>query len=449
MEELKEKDKQHIETAILKHSNQLSEMPLQGFTAKETDLFWGICYFVQNKGEEEVVIPFSELRELLDIERRGDKKLKEEMQETAFKFSKISLTEETENEFYTIVPFYGFRLNTKEKTFAVQVHKDFVKALNNLDGTEGSRYTLSDVKAISKMTSVFSKHALRMMFLYRNTGYWYVTVENLRYFLDIPEGYKLGNITQRVIEPIRKDFEASGIFEEFEITENKDSSQSGKGRKRVVSYTFRFRFKSEYFENETVERKEGVIPCPMCGKPLYKIERKDGTGYFFGHRGGHKKDAECHYTASPTAEIPPSSVEVSESDDDINISRGNLERYYSHIREEAQEALRERIETVRREDSELWGLYEEGEKLLSDYVGMMSTVRISEPLDGEKTAKELLEKKRMEIYEALEKRGMDRDYFSVRYRCRECQDSGMLKNGYFCSCRKERAREAVEWLKDR
>lgn len=439
------------ETAILKQSNQLSEIPLQGFTAHEIDLFYGICYFAQNKGEEEVVIPFNELRSLLGIERRGDKKLKEEMQETAFKFSKISVTEESENEFYTIVPFYGFRLNTKTKTFAVQVHKDFIKALNYLDGTPGNRYTLADVKAISQMKSVFSKHALQMMFYLRNAGYWYVSVENLRKYLDIPAGYKLGNITQRVIEPIRKEFKESGIFEDFEIIENKDDSQSGKGRKKVVSYTFRFRFKPDYFEAETLPKQEGVIACPKCGKPLYKIERKDGTGYFFGHYGGHKKGADCNYTASPALDIDAEDVKVSieEKDDEVSVSKSELREYYSYIRDEEQEARRLRAEKMRIEDPELWEMYEERERCFTEFVSAMTSVRLGDRTEEDVIAREEVQKKREALSDALEKKGYDRDYFDVRYRCEDCKDSGMLPSGYFCSCRKERAKEAAEWIKGR
>lgn len=441
--------KKASETALLKHSNKIVDIPLEGFTSHECDLFWALCYFAQGKGEEDVEISLDEYRVLLGLERRGDRKLISQMQVTSQKFSNLSFTEETEKEWSLIVPFYGFRINKSKKTFTVQVHKDFVKALNNLDGSPGHLYSITDVRAMCEAKSVFTKHALKWIFFFRDTGYWEVSLEDLRKQLDVPKGYRLGNIKQRVIEPIKNDCEELGIFERFEIKEIKNEEQSGKGRKKITGYKFYFKFRDDYFTTGPFFNKD-YISCPKCGKPLYKMNRKNGSGSFYGHYGGHKAGASCSYTINEKDihVVPTSAVTVVEDDAEpvVNVSKGELERYYEFIRSEEQKALRERKDRARREDPVLWDLYEDCQAKISDLVNSMTSFKLSEESREDEGVKEALSKARESLYAALNERGLGSDYFELHYRCPECKDYGTRPDGLFCSCRKERAKEAVEWL---
>lgn len=438
------------ETALLKHSNKVVNIPLHGFTSHECDLFWALCYFAQGKGEDEVEFSRDEYMSLLGLERRGVGKLIEEMQDTAQKFSKLSLTEETDLEWSWIIPFYGFVYHKKKKTIAVQVNKKFINALNNLDGSPGHLYSITDVRAMCEAKSVFTKHALKWIFFFRDTGYWEVSLEDFRNHLDIPEGYQIGNITQRVIEPIKKDCEELGIFDRFEIQEMKDESRGGTGRKKVTGYKFIFKFRDDYFKTGPFLNKDH-ISCPKCGKPLYKMERKDGKGSFYGHFGGHREGAFCKYTINEKDIhiVPKSAVTVlgDETDSKVDISKGDLERYYEFIRNEEQKALRARKEKARNEDPDLWDIYEDYQTKLSELVNSMSSFKLTEKSGEEDGVKEALAKARERLYAALNKRGLGSDHFEIHYRCLECKDYGTKTDGMFCSCRKERAKEALKWLK--
>lgn len=451
-EEIKEEKKieKKYETSILKHSSQLAEIPLRGFTALEIDLFFGLCYFLQGQEETEVTISFNAIRELLGIERRGNMKLLEALDATSDKFGSINLEERTKTSFRKIKPFIGFAADANVETFTVQAHKDFVSALNYLDGSPGKRYTLSDVRAIARVKSIFSKQALKMMFVYRNTGYWDVTIDNLRYFLSIPPGYKQNDVKRRVIDVIERELKEAEIFEFLEITENKEENKKTTGRKKVLGYTFHFRFLPD--ENiptgtKKSKEKEVSVPCPKCGRPLYKRKRKSDGEEFFGHKDGHKKDAKCKFTVG-VVEAEAYYVDEGDGDGEGYVSKGDLNNYYRELREESKIEAAERKEAIRKSDPEIYKLYEERERKLLDYVQSMTMMPLSEESRAKRNKMQSeVEKSRNALEDALERKGYERDYFEIQFRCKICNDEGMTKDGQFCSCRAERAAEAAEWIK--
>lgn len=449
VKEDKKIEKKH-ETSLLKHSSQLAEIPLRGFTALEIDLFFGLCYFLQGQEETEVTISFSAIRELLGIERRGNMKLLEALDATSDKFGAINLEERTRTSFRKIKPFIGFAADAKVETFTVQAHKDFVSALNYLDGSPGKRYTLSDVRAIARVKSIFSKQALKMMFVYRNTGYWDVTIENLRYYLSIPPGYKQNDVKRRVIDVIDRELNEAEIFEFLEITENKEEGKKKSGRKKVLGYTFHFRFLPD--ENLPTGTKKGKekdvsVTCPKCGRPLYIRKRKSDGVEFFGHKDGHRENALCRFTMS-VVESKSYSIEESDNGGDGFVSKGDLEKYYRELREESKREAAERKETIRESDPEIYRLYEERERKMLDFVQTLTMMPLSEESRAKRNKiQSEVEKSKKALEEALEAKGYKKDYFEIQFRCKLCNDEGITKDGQFCSCRAERAAEAAEWVR--
>lgn len=446
-----EKNSVKHEQAIAKHSNRLAMTPLRNFNAQEIDRVFGLLFYLAGKREQEVVISFNEITNLLGIERRGKKKLLAALFETSKKYGSIIFEEQTEDGFSMIHPFIGFKADAKMETFTVQVHPEFVKELNDLDGSSPDKlFTLSDVKAIVRVKSTYSKQALKVLFTYRNKGYWYVTVENLRYYLDIPPGYKPNDIKRRVIDVIEKELNEADIFEYFEITEHKEEGKRTTGRKRVLGYTFRFKF----IEDESASKKGSLADkpskdCPVCGRKMYlRTNRRDGS-CFWGHLDGHRKDAKCSYTESAVmTEGDYSVVDDNVSDSSVNISRGDLERYYRYIREQEKVEAERRIEEVKLNDPVLWSYYEEREKKRFDAVRAVGAMTLS--ADGKREKERLNEEVRIstaKLEMALEERGYGKDHFDVHFRCPVCKDYGTDSDGYYCSCRSERAKEAVEWLK--
>ena len=443
--------------AIVKHSRQLAEIPLQSFTARDVTLFYGVLYKCQGLGTNRVTISFDELRQLLDYTETSNKRMIDDLREMSFKFSKIGPLDDQSDDFNfkIVVPFIDFEVNSRNGTFTVGVHPDFASALNDLNGTPGKWYTLSDVVGIAQMKSVYAKNCLRMLYMYRNTGVWYTTTKSFRYALSIPKSYKTNDVKKRVIDVINKEFNESDLFESFEIIERKGEKKK-KGRPGIEGYTFIFRFNPESEISKYDDISGGkAVPCPLCGKPLTLIAKKDGSGYFYGHQDGWKSDAPCRYTCAAKDLKFDTEVKEAEARDEeeVSVTVSELRSYYEFIRSEEERALGERIESIKENEPEIWDLFEEKESMMAEFINSLTPLP---PLS--ESGKEEHQRRKREammrrddaqraLEDALEARGYDRNFMERRYRCTECQDTGSLRDGTFCSCRKERAEEAKEWLK--
>lgn len=441
------------ETAIVKHSNHLAEIPLQKFTARDVDLFFGLLFKLQGNDSNRVVIGFEELRGLIGYTETSNARMIKDLKEMSFKFSNINLIEQhDEFNFKIVIPFIDFEVNSKEGTFTVGVHPDFAAAINELDGSPGKRYTLSDVVGIARMKSVYAKQCLKMIYVYRNTGAWYVTVNGLRKALDVPASYKTNDVKKRVIDVILKEFSESDLFEFFEIIERR-SEKKAKGRPSVEGYTFFFRFRQDAAINQYADGSEGnEIICPMCKRPLKKIARKDGTGYFYGHPDWRQENAPCQYTFSPKDVEQEESPEAAD-EEDVNVTTAELRRYYEHISDEEEKAASERRTEIKENEPKVWELYERREEAFIEFINMVSSLRpLSESgreewQESKAEAKKNRDESIKALEEALQEKGYSKDYMDRRYRCEKCLDSGTTKDGLNCECRKERVVEAAEWLK--
>ena len=446
----------HRETAIIKHSNQLAEVPLQNFTALEIKSFFAMCFFLQGHETNRVKISFDEFRDVTGYKRRGDQALVDMLWDMSFKFAKITLSEKKKAGFRIIVPFIDFEVDAAEKSFTVGVHEEFAATLNNLDGSPGKRFALSDAISISMMKSTYSMHCLSMLFLYRNKGAWYVSVDDLKYYLDIPAKHRTSEVN-KILENVEREFREADLFEYFEITTRLDESpRKSTGRKKTLGYVFSFRFRSNMFNTRAgSENAEDdiMIMCPSCGKPLIKKDRRDGKGSFYGHIRGWEEAGSCRYTMSvEEAEAILNRKKVDEKvpadPSEVNVTVGELERYYRYIRTQNVLDAAERQDEIKEREPEIWekrDLYEKKRRGLMDLIANFSFS--DEGKKRKEEAHESVQEALDDVKRALVEKGYDADYLEPRFRCRECRDTGQRDDGTFCSCRAERVKEAAEWLK--
>lgn len=308
------------------------------------------------------------------------------------------------------------------------------------------------------LKSTYSKHCLKMLFLYRNKagknkGCWNVSVKELKYYLDIPEKYRTSDIN-KLLDSVTKEYDEAGIFEKFDIiTIYEDSEEKKKkGRKKTIGYTMLYSF----VETDTdqisagINKDEKSIPCPLCGKPLYRIERKDGSTAFYGHRTGWDKG--CNYTIREDKLVEVTGEVVSEHDQKDNsegiVTKGDLEKYYRYVREQHGADELRRKEYIRINEPEIWTIYQECVEQQKEIRDMMTSLALSEESrEKRKAAREKLEIYNKKLKDALIENGYESDYMELRYKCSECKDFGQRDDGSFCSCRAERAKEAAEWIK--
>lgn len=443
------KEEKENKKAIVQYRSELGFLPLQGFTSREIDLFFGVCYKVQNRGTDRVNIKFSELRSLLNYKQKSNVLMIDELKRMSIKFSQLRVEENLkEKGFKIVIPFIDFEANESNGTFSVGVHPQFASLLNDIDPNGGDKYSLSDAIIISRFKSTYSKHCYKMLMNYRTSGRWISTIETFRYALCIPQSYNQGIIKNRILNEIKRDFEESGAFKKFEIIEKKESA--GVGRPKVTGYVFEFELKNDIANEIDLIEIEGElheIICPSCGRALMKINKKNGQGSFYGHNDFWVEDAKCKKTYSSIDEI----IRLNKSSDNENAKSERkkarednslLDVYLKKMRSDLEKEREKRIDKIKKENPDIFELYEKECRLTADFISMVGTLASKEEKADIKEKREQVsyDKKR-----ALEKAGYDQDYLENTFKCSKCKDQCILPNGAYCECREERLKEAKYW----
>ena len=133
----------------------------------------------------------------------------------------------------------------------------------------------------------------------------------------------------------------------------------------------------------------------------------------------------------------------SDSGEGSLVSRKVLSDYFEYIRKEEEKALEERTAEIMAKIPEMEEVFEAE----SDINRRLLTIR---PGEGGRAARnelrnerEMTAKRRKDLLDAA---GYPEDYLDRRYRCGICRDTGYTDEGMVCSCCRERAEEAYEWI---
>lgn len=213
----------------VKYKNELNLVPMRNFDSVEMNLFFSICAKMKDKGERKVRFSFEDLKELSDYKPTAIKRFTDDLENVYDKMMSLTYRTETNDEIEKFALFTGFKISKKEQFVEISVNPDLNYILNELS-TEFTKFELQEFTGIR---SSYAKTMYRLLKQYRSTGFYKVRIEDFRELLDIPEDYKMGNIDQRVIKPIKKDLAA--YFDNLEVIKHK----ARKGNK-IASIEFRF-----------------------------------------------------------------------------------------------------------------------------------------------------------------------------------------------------------------
>ena len=125
----------------------------------------------------------------------------------------------------------------------------------------------------------------------------------------------------------------------------------------------------------------------------------------------------------------------------LSISKADLNRYYEHLRKEAEAKAEERKQEVYHKIPRIKDIDRE---LLELGMSFSRKLLSGNTEDVERTKKlmELLEEERAVL---LTENNYREDYTDIKYACDKCSDTGITEEGTRCSCTKERMGEAELW----
>lgn len=205
------------------YHNEMNLVPLRNFTPVEIDLLFAMCNKLKEQADDVIRIDFKDLKQLsnYDANTRNIKRFINDLQRVYDKMLTITYKLETSTKIKRFVLFHTYEIDKEQRYIEISTNPNLKYLLNNIT----SNFTKFELEEFSKLKSSYSKNMYRLLKQYKHTGFFKIKIEDFRDRLDIPDSYRMTNITQKVLKPIIS--ELDGIFSNLQINKIKAS----KGRK--------------------------------------------------------------------------------------------------------------------------------------------------------------------------------------------------------------------------
>lgn len=219
---------------LVVYKDELNTVPLRSFNSKEMDLFFSICSKMRNKELDIVTFDFEDLKQLSNYKMTAKKHFISDLENIYSKLIQLDFRIETEEKIIKFVLFTKYEIDKVEELISIKVNEEFKHILNNIFGG----FTKFELEEFTALNSSYSKTAYRLLKQFRQAGYYIIQIDEFRRLLDIPKTYKMGNIDQKVLKPIKN--ELSEYFKNLKITKLR-----GKGKRKRFIENIEFKFDPE------------------------------------------------------------------------------------------------------------------------------------------------------------------------------------------------------------
>lgn len=187
------------DTDIVRYDNVMNDLCFSGFSGKDFDLLMCLCSRMAGCCDQEQVYDYDELMDAVNWDRHQSidlfhfevKRMVERLRKVGGVFDVDS------DEFLVFNLFSTFRGNRRKKKLTVRVNPDFVYILNDLTKC----FTSFELREYVSLDGRYAKQLYQQLKQYKNTGWWQVSVDDIRRRLSIPVCYKNMHIMSKVINP--------------------------------------------------------------------------------------------------------------------------------------------------------------------------------------------------------------------------------------------------------
>lgn len=222
------------ENMNVNYHNDLNTINIPGLSPQEMNVFYGICGRIKDTGVDSVKLSFEELRTLSGRTRNSPKDFELFLINLNSKLVSISckIIEEDVERGRVISQFNMFsvfKTYIDNEELEVKLNENFMYLLNELN----SNYTTFRFYDFFMLKKGYSKILFRLLSQYKSTGFLKMSVDDFRRLFDVPEGYKMKNINERILAPSITEVE--GHFNGLKV-----EKQSNAGGRTITDLVFKF-----------------------------------------------------------------------------------------------------------------------------------------------------------------------------------------------------------------
>lgn len=230
------------------YKNDMNTVPLRNFKSVEMDLFFSICSEMRDKGTNEIIFNFDDLKHLSNYKPTAIKRFSDDLENIYKKMTKLTFRKYENGIRELFVLFTGYVINENECTISITTNPKLQFLINDIT----NNFTKFELEEFIELKSSYSKTCYRLLKQFRKTGYVVFEIDNFIELFCIPSGYKMCNIDQKVLKSINN--ELPKYFKNLEI--NKISK--GKGRKIThIEFVFDSQNDLNDYGSSTFRDKDG------------------------------------------------------------------------------------------------------------------------------------------------------------------------------------------------
>ena len=184
----------------VRYNNDMNTLRFKEFTQVDYDMLLCVCYQMNGLGTKEIEINYETIMDLMQWdEAKGIKLFQEEVFRVSEKLAAVKGVFKNEERFRIFNLFQSFEGDIKRRTLKVQVSKDFMYILNDLQRD----FTKIELKEYIQLDSKYAKTMyMQIKQRYKLNGhFWQPTIEEFKTVMDIPEKLKNKYVMDDIIKP--------------------------------------------------------------------------------------------------------------------------------------------------------------------------------------------------------------------------------------------------------
>lgn len=219
---------------VVRYDNIINHLSFRDFTENDFNLFMCLCSRLKNLGDEKQVYDYDYLMDMIGWDKSQRIELfHDEIKRMTDKLRQIGgVIDISPDEFVVFNLFETFRGNKQKRHLTVRVNPEFKFVLNDLT----KNFTTFELSEYVGLNGRYAKLLYQHLKQYRKTGWWQISVEDIRRELSIPESMPTMNIKSKVINPSIDVIKSCKGFGELEV----EVLKSPRRGHAVIGYKFRW-----------------------------------------------------------------------------------------------------------------------------------------------------------------------------------------------------------------
>lgn len=184
---------------VVKYNNYMNELSFRDFSDYDLNFLMVICAKMKDLGEETQHFEYDTLMELLEWDRTKSLDVfHKDLKRMSEKLRHVGATIDIDPDVFTAFNLFSdFEGDKRKRELTVRLNPRFKYILNDLT----KNFTRFELSEYVHLDGKYSKLLYQHLKQYRRSGWWQVSVEDIRRELSIPESMDTKRIVNKVLAP--------------------------------------------------------------------------------------------------------------------------------------------------------------------------------------------------------------------------------------------------------